>query len=486
MVLFKHRAIKAQHFYLDEETKEINPAFLDISEEWTVFTLKQESKDKDLQDITKDDIEKIERYISGNPLSSVSAEDFNEIIDLIPKDIRDLTDEDDLLGSDNVQSDWEEEDIESDAYILNKPDLTIYAELKDLLLKKLHNLTSITDKTELDEIEDILIGLNLKETLLKVRKYRMTDPEILLPERYELATDTDFELYNSNRFRYIGTKPYIIIPKEVQGQILTTTLLEDSQNNKEGMFSANTYIKGIALANDSEITSFEEAFRDNIQNELELIYLNTSNITIFKCMFHNSAATTLDLSSFDTSQATTMSMMFRDAQVVHLDLSSFNTSKVWDMTDMFNNANIEKLDVRHFDTSKVTTMLQMFRYADVTELDLRSFDTSKVKNMYGMFQGAIIPKLRLCSFDTSAVTNMQSMFSGSQIIDLEGNCTRTQVDADNFNNSTGKPEELHFIVKKPTVYSLQEEVDNAKERESVLRFYIDDEGDLAYEIRESE
>src|SRR5699024_2633361 len=39
----------------------------------------------------------------------------------IPDDVNDLTDVNNLLGEDNVQSDWAETNTSSDAYILNKP-----------------------------------------------------------------------------------------------------------------------------------------------------------------------------------------------------------------------------------------------------------------------------------------------------------------------------------------------------------------------------
>ena len=95
-----------------------------------------------------------------------------------------------------------------------------------------------------------------------------------------------------------------------------------------------------------------------------------------------------------------------------------------------------------FDT--LVIMSSMFYGCQATTLDLSSFDTSKVTNMSNMFYNSRATTLDLSSFDTSNVTNMNNMFYGcSATIGY----ARTQEDADRFNNSSGKPAGLTFIVK---------------------------------------
>ena len=61
-----------------------------------------------------------------------------------------------------------------------------------------------------------------------------------------------------------------------------------------------------------------------------------------------------------------------------------------------------------------------------------------------MFYNSSVTTLDLSSFDTSNVTNMNNMFNGcSATIGY----ARTQADADRFNNSSGKPSALVFVVK---------------------------------------
>lgn len=92
----------------------------------------------------------------------------------------------------------------------------------------------------------------------------------------------------------------------------------------------------------------------------------------------------------------------------------------------------------------VTNMSYMFFGSSATTLDLSSFDTSNVTNMRYMFQVSRATTLDLSGFDTSNVTDMSYMFQGSQ---ATTGYARTQADADRFNNSSGKPSALVFVVK---------------------------------------
>ena len=89
-------------------------------------------------------------------------------------------------------------------------------------------------------------------------------------------------------------------------------------------------------------------------------------------------------------------------------------------------------------------MSDMFTDSKATTLDVSSFNTAKVTNMAAMFYGSKATTLDLSSFDTSKVTSINNMFYNS--IATTG-YARTQEDADRFNNSSGKPSTLVFVVK---------------------------------------
>jgi surface protein len=121
-----------------------------------------------------------------------------------------------------------------------------------------------------------------------------------------------------------------------------------------------------------------------------------------------------------------------------------NNKMVTNMIYMFYESSATTLDLSSFDTSNVTNMSRMFQFSSATTLDLSSFDTSNVTNMGYMFNGSSATTLDLSSFDTSNVTNMSNMFYGCS---ATTGYARTQEDADRFNNSSGKPSALIFVVK---------------------------------------
>ena len=228
-----------------------------------------------------------------------------------------------------------------------------------------------------------------------------------------LAQDSDF-VKVSGRWVYRGSELKIEIPHTIQGE---------------------------------EITSYAYMFYgtgDYSATPVTRVVSTNKNITDMSAMFQNSQATSLDLSSFDTSNVTNMIYMFYNSRATSLDLSSFDTSKVTNMTYMFCLSQATSLDLSNFDTSKVTNMNNMFQGSQATSLDLSSFDTSNVTHMGGMFANSQATILDLSSFDTSKVTNMDYMFYGAS---ATIGYARTQYDANRFNNSSGKPSGLVFVVK---------------------------------------
>ena len=96
------------------------------------------------------------------------------------------------------------------------------------------------------------------------------------------------------------------------------------------------------------------------------------------------------------------------------------------------------------DNPNVTSMSSMFYYSKATTLDLSSFNTSNVTSMGYMFNNSRATTLDLSSFDTSNVTSTVYMFYNSK---AKVGYARTQADADKFNESSGKPAGLKFVVK---------------------------------------
>jgi surface protein len=239
--------------------------------------------------------------------------------------------------------------------------------------------------------------------------------EGVIPEGYTLATDEDFSGTRDGEFRYIGSKPYVVVPHVIKGVPVTSYY---------SMF-ANTDVKGVASDN-MNITDMSNMFANSTSETLDLTYFDTSSVTNMSSMFQSAKATTLDLSNFDTSSVTDMSQMFASSQATTIDVSNFDTSNVTNMRAMFIWSKATTLDLSNFDTSSVTNMHAMFREAEATTLDVSNFDTSSVTDMSFMFSQSKATTLDVSNFDTSSVTNMSSMFQSAKA---------TTLDVSNFDTS---------------------------------------------------
>lgn len=92
---------------------------------------------------------------------------------------------------------------------------------------------------------------------------------------------------------------------------------------------------------------------------------------------------------------------------------------------------------------RITNMAGMFQRSTATSIDLSQFHTPSVTNMTYMFANTNYQTLDLSTFDNTGAS-LGYMFSGAS---ATTGYARTQVDADRFNISSGKPSSLRFVVK---------------------------------------
>ena len=261
------------------------------------------------------------------------------------------------------------------------------------------------------------------------------DPENL-PGDCVVASDEDFiEPYEGDAgiaSEYIGSDKCVYIPHVIQGQNITSY---------EWMFEWSEVEK--VISDNTNISSAEGMFFGNSAESLDLSMFDASSIEDMTRMFAWISATSIDLTNFDTSSSNNMHVMFIGLPATSLDVSSFDTSNVTDMYGMFWGSAVEHHDLTNFDTSNVTDMVTMFYDTTGTSVDLSSFDTSSVEDMYHMFRDSNFEILDLSSFDTSNILYMDGMFMNA--VATTG-YARTQADADRFNATDWKPEELVFVV----------------------------------------
>lgn len=164
-----------------------------------------------------------------------------------------------------------------------------------------------------------------------------------IPPGYELATDNDFEVFSPGglqRYRYKGTKSYVVIPHKIRGEEL-------QGHDYYGMFEHNKHIRGVA-SNNPKIIDMSFMFYECESPSLDLQYLDTSNVICMSYMFAGCKATTINLSNFDTSKVESMRSMFRRSKVKTLNLDHFDCSSLINADGMFYNAEATTINFKSF------------------------------------------------------------------------------------------------------------------------------------------
>lgn len=323
-------------------------------------------------------------------------------------------------------------------------------------------------------------------------------PETKLPDGYVWAKDDDFEWVGGTQtgyWHYKGTDDKVAIPHVIKDKKVTSYKSMFDGTRVSGVYSDNLMVTNMSFMfggsqatsldltylDTSSVTDMRNMFFNSQVKTLDLSKFNTSNVTDMGGMFQSSETTSLDLSNFDTRKVTNMSLMFRKSKATSLVLSNFDTGKVTDMNGMFYESKAISLNLSNFNTSNVTDMGNMFRASQATSLNLSKFKTSKVTDMSYMFYNSKVTEIDLSSFDTSNVTKMNYMFYNSKVntLDLSSFNTsnvkymndmfsnaqstegyaRTQVDADNLNDSLNKPSGLIFRIKIPKGYVWAKDLD---------------------------
>lgn len=216
-----------------------------------------------------------------------------------------------------------------------------------------------------------------------------------IPPGYELATDADFQVLSPDipgvktYYRYIGTKPYVVIPHKIKG-------VELKDDDYSEMFTGNQHVRGVAS--------------------------NNPMITGMQFMFYQSEALSLDLRYLDTSNVRDMAFMFAQSQATTINLSTFNTSKVEDMGRMFQFSKVKTLNLDHFDCSNLIYTVLMFDHCEATSISFKSFNfmphddfSAKVAAREEELRRNNRPNQSLNLWNPSA----QYMFSGAKITSID-------------------------------------------------------------------
>lgn len=215
-----------------------------------------------------------------------------------------------------------------------------------------------------------------------------------IPPGYELATDADFHVFSLDlpgaitTYRYIGTKPYVVIPHKIRG-------VELKGNDYYQMFKENQHVRGVAS--------------------------NNPKITSMALMFHKSEAPSLDLRYLDTSNVRSMSHMFAESQATTINLSTFDTSKVETMWGMFSYSKVKTLNLDHFDCSNLIHTAEMFYPSEATSISFKSFNFIPCEEFLAKVEARKVEarkvgkELDLSAWNASAAF----MYSGTKVTSID-------------------------------------------------------------------
>ncbi len=214
-----------------------------------------------------------------------------------------------------------------------------------------------------------------------------------IPPGYELATDSDFIIYppvqsgENPKYRYKGTKPYVVIPHKINGVTLEGYDYWSMFDGEEAK-----HVRGVA-SNNPRITSTMFMFAYNPAPSLDLRYFDTSNVKVMTGMFLHNKASTINLSTWDTSNVWSMNGMFESSQVKSINLDHFDCSSLISTWSMFENAQATSISFKSFNlaypsdevinTINFASINGMFRGTKITSIDLRNFDFDDRYNYYG-------------------------------------------------------------------------------------------------------
>ncbi|MBQ3307995.1 MAG: BspA family leucine-rich repeat surface protein [Bacilli bacterium] len=192
---------------------------------------------------------------------------------------------------------------------------------------------------------------------------------------------------------------------------------------------------------------FKEAY--SLKTITGLDTWDTSQVTDMSGMFkYCYVLDEVDLSNFDYSKVTRMDYMFeQDHALKTVNMGNFNAEVLENADSMFGQADgIEKIIFDSISTPNLKNATRMFyQLPKLKRLDLRGMDTSHVTSMFDMFSGnSALEYLDLSTFETNDSQNMSWMFYGCS--SLTTAYAKTQADADRFNASSNKPDNVVFVV----------------------------------------
>ena len=344
---------------------------------------------------------------------------------------------------------------------------------------RLNNLTIGNINTHNVENMKHMFGAcqSLKEldlSYLDVTNLKNFDEMFLNSANFEKINLSNFVSSNTQSFRYIVSGVSHLKELIIDNWVISDVNVGDSSLGND----YGTIIEYVSMKNWVVPKTFSlKNWRGHRVHNVDVSNWNTSNVTDMSYMFCEwyDLTNIIGLNTWDTSNVTSMNKMFQYCYLMpEIDLSGFDYSKVQDISFIFEaDSSLKKVNMGNFNALSLEDASYMFYSMPVIEeiifdsistpklknvafmfsslpklksLDLRGMNTNLVIDFSNMFINVpLLEYLDLSTFETNDSQNMDSMFSTCHSLTYA--YARTQEDADRFNASTNKPENVHFVVK---------------------------------------
>lgn len=251
-----------------------------------------------------------------------------------------------------------------------------------------------------EEVEDGNTGSDTGEHLHTV--------DIGEPGTYRIVISGEFHRINFDRFNSEDEEKIL--------EVVQWGDIEWSSMESAFMDAVNVDITAEDNPDLSDITSFQNMFRNAESMNGDIGDWDTSNITDMSYMFWGARSFNQDIGGWQTDNVTTMREMFRHAESFNQDIGDWNTDNVDNMYMIFSNAESFNQDISDWNVENISNMANMFSNAQAFNQDLNGWNTESITDMTAMFQGAESFNGDISEWDTGNVTTMERMFDNYESV----------------------------------------------------------------------
>ena len=182
--------------------------------------------------------------------------------------------------------------------------------------------------------------------------------------------------------------------------------------------------------NVSQVTSFEELFKDKHYFNQPIGDWDTSSVTRLDYTFYDARAFNQPIGDWNTSSVTTLAYTFTYANAFNQPIGDWNTSSVTTLAYTFSFTNAFNQPIGDWDTSSVSTLLGTFGFTNAFNQPIGDWNTSSVSTLAYTFYVASAFNQPIGDWDISSVTTLYQAFYQASAFNQDLSSWVTTLDTD--------------------------------------------------------